>query len=83
MTVTMVFVTVTTCTHKRCQIRLEPGHRFTLTAILPRGTVSYPPMTSRRAWVDSEHWILSGRAVDSIRDAVFTVSPNKQNLQLE
>lgn len=47
---------------------------------MPRSSISYPPILSKawRHW--GEMWILSGKPLDSMREAVFTVSPNRQYL---
>ena len=54
--------------------------KVTLTGILPLGTVMNPPRVSSSSLVETEICILNGSEVDSILLAVFTVSPNKQNL---
>lgn len=47
---------------------------------IPRSSASYPPSFCKSFHVTSDMWTFRGKPTDSILEAVFTVSPNKQYL---
>lgn len=51
---------------------------LTLTSVRPRCSVLKPPIVINDSFISAVMCIFSDSPVDSMRDAVFTVSPNRQ-----